>query len=81
MLYEKKIQCLIIPIRVFLLQGTNEILRLLIALTGLQHAGRELRDVVRCVSNSFINSLDWVKTCIVSQFLWDRPYKRTTNVW
>lgn len=28
-------------------QGTNEILRLLIALSGIQHAGKELKETVK----------------------------------
>ena len=34
-------------------QGTSEILRMFIALTGLQHAGRELKDTVKSVLATF----------------------------
>lgn len=36
-------------------EGTNEILRLFISLMGIQHAGIELKDVVKKIRNPFMN--------------------------
>jgi acyl-CoA dehydrogenase family protein 9 len=41
-------------------EGTNEILRLFISLMGLQHAGKELRDIVKKLRNPYLNpTLVW----------------------
>ena len=43
----------------FICEGTNEILRLYVALTCLHHAGIELRELVQKLSNPF-NNMDLV---------------------
>jgi len=52
-------------------EGTNEILRLLIALTGLQHAGRELKDVVRRLRDP-LNNVGFVFNKAVERFKTNR---------
>jgi len=44
------IYCYCSAIYMYVLQSTNEILRLFISLTCLQHAGLELREEVKLVS-------------------------------
>ena len=43
-------------LRIFrIFEGTNDILRLFIALTGMQYAGSHLRDVQKALKNPFSN--------------------------
>ncbi|XP_045608388.1 complex I assembly factor ACAD9, mitochondrial [Procambarus clarkii] len=56
-------------------EGTNEILRLFIALTGLHHAGLELREMVRKLRNPVMNP-GFIFTKVIEKYRQQKDYPK-----